>query len=240
MADAVEGRFNKHVAGGAWADWFFEADKFAEVVLVMDCCRDYHHGIRLNQAFDEVLATGRDQRTRYYVYGAKWGTGSFERMMEDGRVHGVLSRALLDGLKGHACDPETGEVTGATLRTFLAKYMVEYMTPVDQANANLSHSPDIPTPDDPAKPALVLASIPINAVPTLSVNLTLPATAMGATLEIRQIRDGNVAVVQTMNIQSTDVALSLKIGKYFAQVDGGAGIKKPFEVRGIRGVNVTL
>lgn len=239
MADAIEGRFVKHVAGGAWADWLFETNKFAEVVLVMDCCRNVYSGSGLNPAFDQASVAGRDERTRYYVYGARWGKQSFERKMDDGKVHGILSRALLDGLKGFACDPATGQVTGATLRTFLAKYMVEYMAPEDRANPDLSKTPDIPIPDEPERP-LVLAEIPVDSVPRLQVNLTLPPATVGAQLKVLQIRDVEIDVVETVPVASTTLTLSLKIGKYVARVDGPAPIKKLFEVRGPKAIDVTL
>ena len=105
----------EHVPGRRIANLFRGGALFQEVILCMDCCRDYDkdleivsHGIK--KRYDPTAADG----VKYlYMYGT--GFGSRARELDfNGVISGAFSRALIDGLSGKAMDGQ-GRITSTSL-----------------------------------------------------------------------------------------------------------------------------
>jgi hypothetical protein len=158
MANATRQRVGYHILGRAYADWFFRAGYFDEILLFMDCCREAYPLAPLNPPhFADVNGAGAVDRVRYfYGFGTKWSRLSRERPMPpDGRVHGVFTTALLAGLNGAAADP-TGRVTAASLGNFLFAQMKTFLSPADLTNATIPKEPDYVTyPSDGSQLVIV-------------------------------------------------------------------------------------
>jgi hypothetical protein len=106
----------EHVPGRRIANIFRGCALFQEVVLCMDCCRDYDkdleivgHGIKTR--YDASAARG----VKYlFIYGT--GFGSKTRELEiDGVICGAFTWALIDGLSGKATDAH-GRITSISLK----------------------------------------------------------------------------------------------------------------------------
>jgi hypothetical protein len=159
MANATRQRVGYHILGRAYADWFFRAGYFDEILLFMDCCREAYPLAPLNPPhFADKNDPNAVNRVRYfYGFGTKWSRLSRERPMPQfrGQVRGVFTTALLAGLNGAAADP-TGRVTAASLRNYLFAHMQDFLSDADRTNANVPKEPDsVPYPDDGSQLVIV-------------------------------------------------------------------------------------
>ena len=129
MANAKPRRFGFHVLGRDYAEFFSYAGLFEEVVLFMDCCRDYSPLTPLTPIpFDPLSDPTAPDRMRYlHGFGTKWKRRSRERLI-DGQVRGVFTAALLAGLYGGASDPN-GRITSVLLRQYLNETMSQFLDP---------------------------------------------------------------------------------------------------------------
>ena len=118
----------------AWLRWFRKAQRFREAVLWMDCCMDFQQSIPVQEVLMRPqLGTGIPGPA--FIGLAAHTKKALERTMADGKVHGVFTWTLLQGLRGGASD-ERGQVTGESLRTFLYTVMPEFL-PEDARSAGL-------------------------------------------------------------------------------------------------------
>lgn len=124
------------VSGTQWLDCFHENALFDELVLCMDCCRDYEPNFdppgrpcinRLDSASNAVK--------RLYLLGTGIGKGAYEQDF-NGKVHGLFSRALLDALREEAIDGD-GRMTAANVADVIA----EKLQPAAKAGLNLFPDP---------------------------------------------------------------------------------------------------
>ena len=118
-----------HVQGGAYADWFYMAAGFEEVILLMDCCRDqYPRTTPHRPAWDELQRAGENVRT-FYAYATKWSRKSRETSLPElfpkpegsapkPQIQGLFTNLLIRGLKGEA-NVGGGDITGKKLKDFV-------------------------------------------------------------------------------------------------------------------------
>jgi hypothetical protein len=177
-ANATPSRVRYHIAGRSWADWFHVANYFDEVVLFMDCCRNVFSNAPINAVgYGNII--GPRQGRRFYAFGTKWRRVTWERMMGDGKAHGVFTTALLAGLNGAAADAATGEVSAKTLREYLINYMKDYFAPEDRLNPDVDPEPDIPDLDNAG--GLVFCQL---TPPTYPITLKPRSSAAGKMISI--------------------------------------------------------
>ncbi|WP_454019560.1 hypothetical protein [Azospirillum sp. Marseille-Q6669] len=225
-ANATQFRVNHHVLGRSWADWFYRAGVFDEVLLFMDCCREAYRRPPLNLAtFPEM--NGPDVTTRgrrFYGFATKWSRAARERMMPDGKIHGVFTTALLEGLRGAAAHPQTGEVTAATLKSYLYNNMQHFLSEGDRKDPDLAKEPDLffSGCDDTA---YVIVKVP---VPDFPVQIAVREPLVGQPLRIfdsaLQEVDSTAAAEALWNVR-------LKRGNYM--ILGPGGREAMFEVSGV-------
>jgi hypothetical protein len=145
MANASPSRLIAQIPGRAYADWFYRACYFDEVLLFMDCCRNLlRGGILIPPHFTtDITGANVDQIRYFYGFATKWSRLSRERPIPDpgGPVRSVFTAALLAGLRGGAADP-TGRVTAATLGNYLFSQMKTFLSPADLANPDIPQEPD--------------------------------------------------------------------------------------------------
>ena len=160
MANATRRRAGYHIPGKPWANWFYRAGYFDELLLFMDCCRESYPQAPLNvPAYIDVTAPDAvDRGRRFFAFGTKWSRLSRERPMADGVVRGVFTAALLEGLKGAAAEPD-GRVTAGSLAGYLLTGMQRFLSPDDLADPEIPKAPDIelhPAVD----PGFVIVTVP--------------------------------------------------------------------------------
>jgi uncharacterized caspase-like protein len=233
MANATKQRVGPpyHVLAEYTADWFYHAGYFGEILLFMDCCREVYAVPALNMPFKDELDPGAiDRVKRFYVSSTKWSRLSRELPMAGGVVHGVFTAALLEGLRGKACAPNTGgQITTESLAEYLQTNMKTFLPPALLADPQVPKEPDIP----PFADKFLVATAPI-AVDSVTVHLS-PGSAGK---EVKILGDQFREVAHTIAVPPV-WQLSLERGFYLAQILAD-GLQQPFEVKGIGGVNVTL
>jgi len=233
-ANATRTIVGYHILGKLYADWFLRSNYFDEVVLLMDCCRESYP-----QAFPNIPPyidiTGQDALDKskiFYGLATKWSRLSRERPMADGHVHGVFTFALLEGLKGAASDPKSGEITAASLGDFLYTNMKTFLKPEDLADPEIPKDPDIDYEKNPAIP-FVIARV---AAPKFKVTIRLPPSSAGKRVEVL---DGKFRRLLFADSAPPVWQVELTRGTYLAQILAD-GLQKPFEVTGTGGVDVSL
>jgi hypothetical protein len=225
-ANSTQSNMRYHIPGKSWANWFFTANYFDDVVLFMDCCRSMYPNWPVNPAgYGPII--GPRQGMRFFGFGTKWRRVSWERPMPDGKVHGVFTTALLTGLQGAAADPNTGQVTAKTLREYLLNYMRNFLAPEDRENPDVDPEPDIPDLDNAGNDLVFVQLAP----PSFKVTVQPSANAAGKNITIM---DHKFTVVESTTMPAGGVVpwtVRLKRGRYLAQVVGD-GQGEPFDVSG--------
>ncbi|MDQ3749882.1 MAG: caspase family protein [Acidobacteriota bacterium] len=235
MANATPERVGAtyHVLGQYTADWFFKARCFEEVFLFMDCCREVFPVQGFNKSFKELNASGAiTQVKRFYGLATMWSGVAKEKDI-DGMRRGVFTDALIKGLKGSACNPNTGNLTALSLKNFI-------YTAMDGVSGD-----DTQLTDPALKPEMKFYPeinegflIKKTKVPEFDVKINFPPPAVGQDV---QILDG--ADIETV-IKSASHApavwqVELKRGKYLILVVA-AGLKKVIHVDGTGGLDVSF
>jgi hypothetical protein len=235
-ANATQLHAGYHILGKLYANWFLRSNFFDQAVLFMDCCRESYPQVPPSlPPWSDITGTDAVDKTRsFYGFGTKWSRLSRERVMEDGKVHGIFTWALMKGLQGAACDPATGQINATTVGNYLYNNMKTFLTPDDLADPDVPKEPDLEYDNNPNNP-IVLATL--GAVPRYSVTINLPANAAGKRV---QVLDSKLQLVDSVSAASPAWQLQLTRGTYLAQVLE-LGLQTPaFEVTGTGAVNVSF
>jgi hypothetical protein len=140
LLHSVETRraFPAYISGTQWLDCFHEKALFEELILCMDCCRDYE------PTFDQPgrpglggLDAASNKVKRLYLLGTGIGKGAYERDF-NGKTCGLFSRALIDALRDEAIDGD-GRITADAVVSVIE----EKLQPAAKAGLNLFPDPVI-------------------------------------------------------------------------------------------------
>lgn len=134
----------------SWFDWFYRNAYFDEYVLWMDACSDpiLINGTPNEAPLKKSQVPGFENGRRFVAYAAKHPLKSVERKMPDGRIRGVFTYTLLQGLKGAAADPDSGRITGGTLRDYLRGNLSSFQTQQDRDNPEVGSEPSFGPVDE--------------------------------------------------------------------------------------------
>lgn len=220
--------FPLYVYAHSWLRAFRRAGAFRQFVLWMDCCMNPQLTIPVNEVvMRPSLGTGEPGPA--FVGLAAQTKSALEHGMPDGRVHGVFTWTLLQGLRGGACD-ERCRVTGESLRNFLHNAMPEFLPEIVRNAAAVDLHPFIR-----ADEGIVLRRLP--ARPKYAVTLTIPGATPGQVLRIWTGRPHAAAVTETLAGQ--EWVGTLARGLYVAEI-ADAGLRQGFQVSGAGEVHVTV
>lgn len=175
FAGAARNRLGMSMGLEPYRKFFQNGSFFEEAIYILDCCRDYQPGPTEGPPYSMPEPRFPFQRTKEVVImAAPWGEKAFEFSKENEDRRGVLTEALLAGLRGAlgAYDP-LGRVTANSLKAFLEKEV-----PLRAKVANQKQPPQAQSIDD-----IVLATIPRQKLPTTRVKIIAPAKLRG-TLEV--------------------------------------------------------
>lgn len=229
MANANRNRTVLHILGKAYADWFYRAGYFQEVVLFMDCCQEkYRKTIPRPIHFNERDSPGGlDDSRRFYGFGTKWSKLAQERLMEeDGKVHGVFTTALLKGLAGAAADPATGKITAGSLAGWLYDSMPRLLSPDALSDPDVAREPDL---DYDKKDEMTFVLATPTEVPSFKVRIHVPAASVGKRLIVRDDRFARVVELPSA-AAITEVSLPRRM--YLVEIPDD-NLEEKFEVTGI-------
>lgn len=218
MANAAKSRLGLHIPGPSYADRFRQAGFFAEIVLLMDCCRDNLPQTPVHQP-PFAVTTSPQPANYFYGFATTFSRRAREEPDADGRVAGIFTRALLAGLRGEAAQPATGLITGASLAAYL--YNVGGAGPPAAPPGPGSAVP--PSRQDPelqfpAQPEIIWVE-GAAAPPSFTVRVSCSAATAGRTL---QLLDGTLAPVTASSTGEAVVEWQgLAPGLYIIEVEGG-------------------
>lgn len=234
-ANSPAGVYANHIPATAWADWFWMSGYFEEILLFMDCCRDFIPSIPANPVILGPPTPGGAQAgKRLYCFATDWNKRAWERPMDDGQVHGVFSKTLITGLRGAACDRFTGEITTSTLSGYLKDAMPYFFDEKDRNNPTIRTTPKL---SDWSDEKFIIARVP--AVPTYPIRLILPPQFQNEPL---QLIFGSGEHNKRLPLKSSGDTLNLTLsrGSYYLIVDRADGPFTTFDVRGIGQEDVRL
>jgi hypothetical protein len=218
MANATPQWVGYHVLGPAYADWFYRAGYFNEILLFMDCCREAYPLAPMNPPhfMNRTDPTAPNRVKRFYGYGTRWSKKSREREIPPGGpVRGVFTTALLAGLRGAAAD-RAGWVTSASLNDYLFQNMRTFLSEDDRQAPTIPKEPDIsvyPTVD----PTWVIATVA--APPTGEVQIS--PQQPGA---LAQLVDGKFQLVNPKTAGPPTWTFQVSPGLYLARSVAAAGM----------------
>jgi hypothetical protein len=158
-----------------YREFFQHGSFFEEAIYILDCCRDYQLGPTEGPLINAPQPRFPFQRTKeVLIMAAPWGEKAFEYSEENEDRRGVLTEALLAGLRGApgAYDP-LGRVTANSLTRFL-----EREVPLRAKLTNQKQPPQAQLVDE-----IVIATLPREKLPTTRVKIIAPA-GLGGTLEV--------------------------------------------------------
>jgi hypothetical protein len=218
-SEALKPQHLSHVIATSWIENLCNLEYFDEYVLWMDCCSEYNLTLTPSYTPFPVVAPIDPQPSCLVVTSARFPGLSIERQIEDGgRLRGIFTHFLLQGLRGHARNPDTGTLTTKDLRGYLIAAMTNYMKPLKTQSNRYALEPGFIHDDeiDFARPALSPAR-----------RISVPdVVAEGARVRVLNSRRQQVqrAVVAAGGFQS-----DLGAGLYKLVWDKGTGL---FEIVG--------
>jgi hypothetical protein len=206
-------------AGRLWADRLFQGGWFEEILLFQDACRSTIGVGELSPSY--LKARVNPGKTRFYAFAAKDGKIALEKPDRTGNVRGVFTVTLMEGLRGGARDPVSGEITSAQLKAYLQANMKAKLSPTELDDEEISKVPDVFDPD----PCVILPAPPQRTpVQRYPVRIQLGAGAVHSL-----IQGSNLEVVVEHDRGGT-WDLDLPRGLYRLVMNGSVG--EPFEVTG--------
>ncbi|HKG92301.1 MAG TPA: hypothetical protein VKA84_10435 [Gemmatimonadaceae bacterium] len=221
MANATVTQTGYHVPGRLVAEHFRAAAYFDEVLLFMDCARERTPRATLAPVpFTAVYGPPPLSPRWFYAFSSKWGLISVERRI-GGEVRGVFSAALLAGLRGGAA-AAGGQITAASLASYLYGGMKAFLDLADLENVDLTLEPEV-SYDPSVGDEFVIARVPDLEFP---VTITFAEAARGQRAEVRS---ATLDAIAETTAGDAPWRLSLRPGLYLATA--GAA-QRPFEVRG--------
>jgi hypothetical protein len=233
MANATPERAGStyHVLGQYTADWFFKARCFEEVFLFMDCCREVFAVQGFNKSFKELNASGAvTQVKRFYGLATMWSGVAKEKDI-DGVRRGVFTDALIKGLKGAACNPNTGNLTALSLKNFIYTAM-NSVSGCDPQLTDPALKPEMKFYPDIGEGFLIKQT----EVPEFDVKINFPPQAVGQNAQILDGADVTTVVESAKNAPAL-WQVELKRGKYLILA---AGLQKIVHVDGTGGLDVSF
>ena len=211
-----------------WMRNFRKALRFREYVLWMDCCMTHQQTIPVSSVPIRA-GSGTGVPGPAFVAVAAQTKSALEHTMPDGRVHGVFSYTLLQGLRGGATD-EHGRITGESLKAFLHDTMPQFLPRQARSSSAVDLHPFIR-----ADAGIIFRRL--RSRPTYPVRLDLPAEAAGHRLKIWTGRP-HAAIVDQKHTGSFWQG-ELARGLYVAEIPD-LGIRHGFQVTGAGALELTL
>ncbi|MCQ0988810.1 hypothetical protein [Jiella marina] len=162
-----------HLYVSEYFNWFVNGAGFEQYVLWFDACSSRDRLFTPQPPSFLPKFSSRVARTvEMAAYAANFTQKAVENLI-GGRVRGVFTHSLLEGLSGKAIDSATGAITTASLRNHLFNDMRRYMSQDQINDPDISTEPDFGAVDDfVLVPGL---APPAPVVPVAKVKLTVKA-----------------------------------------------------------------
>lgn len=220
---------NVHASG--WLAWLQDAGYFREFVLWMDCCMSRMLFLQPRDPPLPPVNASAPPGPTFVAFAAQRPLKAVEAPVPEdgGRVHGLFTWALLEGLRGAAADRH-GRVTGRSLADWIRNAQGARLAEADRNDPDVATEPEVVR----ESPDLVFARGLRR--PSYAVSLAFPAAlAQGA--EARLWTGCPARIVARFPVSERCVTLSLQPGLYVVDVPA-VGLRQGFEVLGPGAVTV--
>jgi hypothetical protein len=202
----------------SWTGWMRKAATFRELVLWADTCATRAPPVAMRPCVLAESVGANVSKVRVFAgFAAPLGQRAVENQMPDGQWHGAFTYALLEGLKGAAPSP----VTGDTLSGYLHNATKEFIAPKDRKRKTVAQEPTFMRTDE-----IVFATRPRAAFP---VTLEFTPECLGRRVMVGTSRTSAPVVEKVLDDPTWNI--ELEPGLWGAFVDGSE-TKKLFEVAG--------
>lgn len=220
--------YNIHATG--WLSWLQDSGYFREFVLWMDCCMNRVSFLPPGDPPLPPTVTPKSAGPSFVAFAAQRPLKAVEAIIpeDEGKMHGVFTWALLEGLRGAAVD-SSGRISGRSLADWIRNAQANWMQPADQSDTSVSVEPWIIREDADLFFARGIAPRKYH------IELFFPDTAIGSTPRLWSgipPRSQNLPVVSTQS-----QVLELVPGLYLVDVPQ-AKLRQGFEVLGPAKVEV--
>jgi hypothetical protein len=229
-ADAKERAFhNVHASG--WLNWFQDAAYFREFVLLMDCCMNRVALLQPGDLTIPAINAATPPGPTFVAFAAQRPLKAVEApiLEDDGKIHGLFTWMLVEGLKGAAADAN-GRVTGRSLADWIRNAQSARMSQEDLTDPEVANEPEIIKEDA----GLILARGVLP--PKFLVSLSFPAVAVAKVTWLWAGAPPKRQPEFTVDA-SGEHNIELTPGLYLVEVPS-AGLRHGFEVLGPTNVSV--
>jgi hypothetical protein len=218
----AERAFPFNIEVTSWLKWFWNAARFKEFVLWVDCCATRAPiAVFTRCGRTPVNAQNASEGRVFAAFASKFDQRAVERQMaEDGKWHGVFTWALLKGLEGAAA--LQGAITSDSLRNYLTVNMKTFMRDDQLKDSQVAKEPDFGNVDP-------ITFRKLRAALRFPVTLRFPDTCIGKPATI--VTSASQPPAATTTLAGTDWKLQLEAGSYAAFVSA-LGIVHPFTIIG--------
>ena len=174
MANASIGRLKLNIGLMPYMSYIHEHNLFDEIIFILDCCRDRKpHVTPVEPVFSFEKADTLGEIKDFVILAAEYGEKAFEpKNPITGEGRGLLTQALLEGLKDPAAADHRGRVTNILLSKYLAKRL-----PKMAGEKKLQQAPEF-FPDSITK-EIVISHIPVDQLSGVNVQVTAKAGLTG-------------------------------------------------------------
>jgi hypothetical protein len=124
MADASRDLIGFNVDLSLYADWYLRCGLVHDVIVFVDACREVTDGIPPGMVYFQHCRFPASKGTvRFIGYASRYGEQAWEPVASANAdsQRGYFTEALIEGLSGQAEEAESGEVTAASLATYVAQ-----------------------------------------------------------------------------------------------------------------------
>lgn len=132
MANAKPKVLGFNVDLSLYADWYLKCGLVREVVVFVDCCREVTDGMPPGVVlFQHCRYPAKKGTVRFIGYASRYAEQAWEpeAAVQPDLSRGYFTQALIDGLNGAAEEAATGQVTAASLATYVAQAVEEKTRP---------------------------------------------------------------------------------------------------------------
>jgi hypothetical protein len=132
MANAKPKVLGFNIDLSLYAKWYLECGLVREVVVFVDCCREVTAGMPPGfVVFQQCAHPAKKGTVRFVAYASRYAEQAWEpiEVADPNLTRGYFTEALIDGLNGAAAEDATGQVTAASLATYVAQAVEEKTKP---------------------------------------------------------------------------------------------------------------
>jgi hypothetical protein len=169
----------------------------------------------------------------FFAFATKWSRAAREKALPpEGQIRGVFSATLMNGLRGGACEGDSGDITARSLADYLYEGMKVLLDPKELEDPTIPKEPQVFYDPSPSSRFVIATAVPARVPVVVDVGETGEGKAVEITTTGGSVERA-AAAPRRWNV-------SLPKGLFVARMPD-QNRQKPFEVKGFEnGLCVTI